>query len=304
MGWNGDIRRAIVGAGQEGPRDGLPRARGPDRVLGRQLVIPTASEHPVAAHKWIDFVLDPANAGKEMNYHQYPVPVEGITGVDPKLADDPVINIPDEKIQGYESRSRPPRACSSATGSTRSSRPPDDGGGRRHLRGPAARSGGRVAGALLGLALLGGADRPLHAARHARPRAARGRRAAARLRAAVRARGRRHPAPDRRRPRRAQSYPFQLAFPSLAYYCAFFVVPLCFLLLFAVATPRRLRRRRVRLRPQELRGGPGPALHRRLPAHAAHRGDRHAADRSSSATRSPTGSPATRPSAGAACSWR
>jgi spermidine/putrescine transport system permease protein len=33
------------------------------------------------------------------------------------------------------------------------------------------------------------------------------------------------------------SYPFQLALPSLAYYCAFFIVPLGFLLLFAVATP-------------------------------------------------------------------
>jgi spermidine/putrescine transport system permease protein len=32
-------------------------------------------------------------------------------------------------------------------------------------------------------------------------------------------------------------YPFQLAFPSLAFYCAFFLVPLAFLLLFAVATP-------------------------------------------------------------------
>jgi len=32
-------------------------------------------------------------------------------------------------------------------------------------------------------------------------------------------------------------YPFQLAYPSLAYYCAFFLVPLAFLCLFAVATP-------------------------------------------------------------------
>jgi hypothetical protein len=30
--------------------------------------------------------------------------VVGIEGVDPKLASDPVINIPDEKIQGYESQ--------------------------------------------------------------------------------------------------------------------------------------------------------------------------------------------------------
>ena len=33
------------------------------------------------------------------------------------------------------------------------------------------------------------------------------------------------------------SYPFQLAYPSLAYYCAFFLAPLFFLCLFAVATP-------------------------------------------------------------------
>ena len=32
-------------------------------------------------------------------------------------------------------------------------------------------------------------------------------------------------------------YPFQLALPSLAFYCAFFLIPLGFLLLFAVATP-------------------------------------------------------------------
>lgn len=33
------------------------------------------------------------------------------------------------------------------------------------------------------------------------------------------------------------SYPIQLAFPSLAYYSAFFLIPLVFLMLFAVATP-------------------------------------------------------------------
>jgi len=32
-------------------------------------------------------------------------------------------------------------------------------------------------------------------------------------------------------------YPLQLALPSLAYYCAFFLIPLAFLLLFAVSTP-------------------------------------------------------------------
>jgi hypothetical protein len=39
-----------------------------------------------------------------MNYHQYPVPVEGIKGVDPKLANDPVINVPNAKIEAFQSQ--------------------------------------------------------------------------------------------------------------------------------------------------------------------------------------------------------
>ena len=122
-------------------------------------VIPKASEHPVAAHKWIDFVLDPVNAGKEMNYHQYPVPVEGIKGVEPDLANDPVINIPDEKIQGYESQ------LETAKGLQQRNRVVHGVQGRLTMAvadatpeaPPAAapsRGRGRVAGALLGLALL------------------------------------------------------------------------------------------------------------------------------------------------------
>jgi hypothetical protein len=44
-----------------------------------------------------------------MNYHQYPVPVKEIEGVDPELANDPVINVPDEKIQGYQSQIETPK---------------------------------------------------------------------------------------------------------------------------------------------------------------------------------------------------
>lgn len=103
MGWNGDIRRAIAGLAKKDREMVFLIPEGTTEYWVDNWVIPTASEHPVAAHKWIDFVLDPANAGREMNYHQYPVPVEGIEGVDPELADDPVINVPDEKIQGYQS---------------------------------------------------------------------------------------------------------------------------------------------------------------------------------------------------------
>jgi spermidine/putrescine-binding protein len=104
MGWNGDVRRAIQALAEKDREMVYLVPDGPTEYWVDNWVIPADAEHPVAAHKWIDFVLDPVNAGKEMNYHQYPVPVTGIKGVDPELAKDPVINVPDEKIQGYESQ--------------------------------------------------------------------------------------------------------------------------------------------------------------------------------------------------------
>ena len=104
MGWNADIRRAIEALKKKDREMVFLVPEGSTEFWVDNWVIPADSEHPVAAHKWIDYVLDPVAAGKEMNYHQYPVPVEGIQGVDPELANDPVINVPDEKIQGYESQ--------------------------------------------------------------------------------------------------------------------------------------------------------------------------------------------------------
>jgi spermidine/putrescine-binding protein len=104
MGWNGDVRRAIVALEKKGVEMTYMVPEGKGDYWVDNWVISSEAEHPVAAHKWIDYVLDPVVAGREMNYHQYPVPVEGIEGVDPELANDPVINIPDEKIQGYEAQ--------------------------------------------------------------------------------------------------------------------------------------------------------------------------------------------------------
>jgi spermidine/putrescine-binding protein len=104
MGWNGDIRRAIVALEEKGREMVFLVPEGNTEYWVDNWVIPADAEHPVAAHKWINYVLDPVAAGREMNYHQYPVPVEGIKGVDPELANDPVINIPNEKIEGYESQ--------------------------------------------------------------------------------------------------------------------------------------------------------------------------------------------------------
>jgi spermidine/putrescine-binding protein len=104
MGWNADCRRAIEALAKKDREMVYLVPDGPTEYWVDNWVIPEGAEHPVAAHKWIDFVLDPVNAGKEMNYHQYAVPVTGIKGVDPELASDPIVNIPDEKIQGYETQ--------------------------------------------------------------------------------------------------------------------------------------------------------------------------------------------------------
>jgi spermidine/putrescine-binding protein len=104
MGWNADVRRAIEALAKKDREMVFLVPDGPTEYWVDNWVIPADAEHPVAAHKWIDFVLDPVAAGKEMNYHQYAVPVTGIKGVDPKLASDPIINVPDEKLQGYQSQ--------------------------------------------------------------------------------------------------------------------------------------------------------------------------------------------------------
>jgi spermidine/putrescine transport system substrate-binding protein len=111
MGWNGDVRRAIVALADKKDREMVYLV--PDDSTEYWVdnwVIPADAEHPVAAHKWIDFVLDPTNAGKEMNYHQYAVPVSGIQGVDPKLAKDPIIVVAPDKIAKYETQLQTPKS--------------------------------------------------------------------------------------------------------------------------------------------------------------------------------------------------
>jgi spermidine/putrescine transport system substrate-binding protein len=102
MGWNGDVRRAIEALKKKDREMVFLVPEGNGDFWVDNWVIPADAEHPVAAHKWINYVLDPVVAGREMNYHQYSVPIEGIKGVDPKLANDPIIDIPDQKIEGYE----------------------------------------------------------------------------------------------------------------------------------------------------------------------------------------------------------
>jgi spermidine/putrescine-binding protein len=103
VGWNGDVLRAK----QEAAKKGIEIEFFIDPNAGifwtDNWLVPAAAKSPVAAHKWIDFILDPKRAAKEQNYHGYTVPVIGAAaGVDPKLANDPMIAIPDEVLAKYK----------------------------------------------------------------------------------------------------------------------------------------------------------------------------------------------------------
>jgi spermidine/putrescine transport system substrate-binding protein len=110
MGWNGDVRRAIEALKKKDREMVYLVPEDSTEYWVDNWVIPAQAEHPVAAHKWIDFVLDPVNAGKEMNYHAYAVPVTGIQGVDPALAEDPIINVAGEKIEKFETIIQTPKS--------------------------------------------------------------------------------------------------------------------------------------------------------------------------------------------------
>lgn len=109
MGWNGDVRRAIQTLAKKDREMVFLVPEDSTEYWVDNWVIPAGAEHPVAAHKWLNFILEPENAGREMDYHQYSVPVEGITEFIAKdLAEDPLIVLPDETIARYETQLQTP----------------------------------------------------------------------------------------------------------------------------------------------------------------------------------------------------
>ena len=146
MGWNGDIRRAIVALDEEGPRDGLPRARGQHGVLGRQLGHPDRRRAPRRRAQVDQLRARPRQRRARDELPPVPGAGRGDQGRRPGPRQRSGDQHPGREDRGLRVvRSRPPRACSSATGPTRSSRPPDHGGGRGDLRGGAARPRDRAA---------------------------------------------------------------------------------------------------------------------------------------------------------------
>jgi spermidine/putrescine transport system substrate-binding protein len=102
LGWNGDILRAAIEAKKKGITIEMTVPDGPGEYWTDNWAIAAAAKNPVAAHKWINFVLQPDIAANEWNYVGYKVPVVGAeANVDPKISKSPMVDIPPDKIAGY-----------------------------------------------------------------------------------------------------------------------------------------------------------------------------------------------------------
>ena len=102
LGWNGDIARGIAAAAERDVEVKMFISQDGGWYWTDCWMIPSAGKNPVAAHKWIDYMLDPKVAGREWNFVVYPIPVTGAEKyADPEVSGNPNTNIPDEVLDTY-----------------------------------------------------------------------------------------------------------------------------------------------------------------------------------------------------------
>ena len=103
IGYSGDVRRIRQGRAKTGDEVAFLIPEGPTEAFVDVWAIPADAPHPVAAHAWINYVLDPRNAARETEHIQFGSPVTGIEGHLPEeLRGDPITSIPDEALARFE----------------------------------------------------------------------------------------------------------------------------------------------------------------------------------------------------------
>ena len=102
QGWNGDVRRIVQGRSEQGDiTPVLPE--GVSEIWADNWCIPADAPHPVAAHAWINWLLEPSTAVAEMNYHNYPIPIpDALAEVPADLKDSPLFNVAGEYTDNYK----------------------------------------------------------------------------------------------------------------------------------------------------------------------------------------------------------
>jgi spermidine/putrescine transport system substrate-binding protein len=100
QGWSGDL--AQIAAGRKDVTVVAPD--GACERFADNWAIPAKAPHPVAAHAWINYLLDPAVGLQEMKYSGYGT-ANAKTWALPgakKYADSPITNLPEDKIKNYK----------------------------------------------------------------------------------------------------------------------------------------------------------------------------------------------------------
>jgi spermidine/putrescine transport system substrate-binding protein len=101
QGWNGDVRRIVQGRKKFGDITAvIPHAA--SEIWADNWCIPVTAPHPVAAHAWINWLLQPSTAVTEMNYHNYKIPMPAaLDQLSSDLRDDPMFNVPKTYTDNY-----------------------------------------------------------------------------------------------------------------------------------------------------------------------------------------------------------
>ena len=101
QGWNGDMRRIAQARKAQGDIT-VVIPTGSSEIWADSWCIPADAPHPVAAHHWINWLCTPAVAAKEMEYHNYPIPIQAaLDQVTPDLKNDPLFNVPTSLTDNY-----------------------------------------------------------------------------------------------------------------------------------------------------------------------------------------------------------
>jgi spermidine/putrescine transport system substrate-binding protein len=102
QGWNGDVRRIFQARKKQG--DITPvLLTGMSEVWSDNWCIPSTAPDPVAAHAWINWLLEPTTAVAEMNYHNYPIPIPSALDQMPaSLKNDPLFNVSTKYTDNYK----------------------------------------------------------------------------------------------------------------------------------------------------------------------------------------------------------
>jgi spermidine/putrescine-binding protein len=103
QGWNGDVRRVAQARKKQGDITVVVPDGKTERWADNWCITKDAPD-PVAAHAWINNMLDPQVAEREILYHNYAIPIPKmwkLAGAK-ALANDPLVNIDPAKSKNYE----------------------------------------------------------------------------------------------------------------------------------------------------------------------------------------------------------